>query len=168
VFEHIRDIRDPEHPYSLEQLDVLKLDDVAVDDAGGRVRVVFTPTVMHCSLGECRLEEAPCAHARHRPRAAAAARAGNPGRCPRDPPETPGDPGCRFPAPAAPVIGLCIKARLAKSLPRRFKLDVLVAPGSHSTEVEVNKQLADKERTSAALEMPSLRDLVRRCLEPQE
>lgn len=51
VFEHIRDIQDPEHPYTLEQLDVVKEKDIAVDDAKGWVRVTFTPTVSHCSMG---------------------------------------------------------------------------------------------------------------------
>ncbi|KAG2312804.1 hypothetical protein Bca52824_024361 [Brassica carinata] len=47
---HIRDIRDPEHPYSLEQLKVLTEDSVEVDDGKSYVRVTFTPTVEHCSM----------------------------------------------------------------------------------------------------------------------
>ncbi|CAN7122811.1 unnamed protein product [Brassica rapa subsp. narinosa] len=47
---HIRDIRDPEHPYSLEQLKVLTEDSVEVDDHKSYVRVTFTPTVEHCSM----------------------------------------------------------------------------------------------------------------------
>ncbi|WZY76350.1 hypothetical protein YC2023_022734 [Brassica napus] len=47
---HIRDIRDPEHPYSLEQLKVLTEDSVEVDDLKSYVRVTFTPTVEHCSM----------------------------------------------------------------------------------------------------------------------
>lgn len=38
VFEHLRDITDPEHPYTLEQLNVLDLGSVQVDDARGHVR----------------------------------------------------------------------------------------------------------------------------------
>lgn len=38
VFEHLRDITDPEHPYTLEQLNVLEEGHIAVDDAGGAVR----------------------------------------------------------------------------------------------------------------------------------
>ena len=38
VYEHIRDITDPEHPYSLEQLRVLSEDSVEVDDEKGSVR----------------------------------------------------------------------------------------------------------------------------------
>lgn len=36
---HIRDIKDPEHPYSLEQLKVLTEDSVEVDDTKSRVRL---------------------------------------------------------------------------------------------------------------------------------
>ena len=46
----IRDINDPEHPYSLEQLHVARLQQVWVDDRGGWVRVEFTPTIPHCSM----------------------------------------------------------------------------------------------------------------------
>jgi hypothetical protein len=38
VFEHLRDITDPEHPYTLEQLNVLEEDNIDVDDAAGAVR----------------------------------------------------------------------------------------------------------------------------------
>ncbi|KAI8467973.1 MAG: hypothetical protein J3K34DRAFT_386643 [Monoraphidium minutum] len=50
VFDHLRDITDPEHPYSLEQLGVLGEGQIEVDDARGAVRVAFTPTVEHCSM----------------------------------------------------------------------------------------------------------------------
>ncbi|RID74691.1 hypothetical protein BRARA_B01778 [Brassica rapa] len=50
IFDHIRDIRDPEHPYSLEQLKVLTEDSVEVDDFKSYVWVTFTPTVEHCSM----------------------------------------------------------------------------------------------------------------------
>jgi metal-sulfur cluster biosynthetic enzyme len=50
VFELIRRISDPEHPLSLEQLNVVRLGDTAVDPAGRWARVEFTPTVAHCSM----------------------------------------------------------------------------------------------------------------------
>jgi hypothetical protein len=40
VFDHIRDITDPEHPYTLEQLNVVEEHLVDVDDAAGSVRLV--------------------------------------------------------------------------------------------------------------------------------
>lgn len=64
------------------------------------------------------------------------------------------------------LIGLCIRVKLARSLPERFKLSVRVNPGSHQSEADVNKQLNDKERVAAALENPSLLEVVNRCLLP--
>ncbi|KAI3424131.1 hypothetical protein D9Q98_009491 [Chlorella vulgaris] len=114
VFEHIRDITDPEHPYTLEQLNVVSEEHVEVDDAGGMVKVRFTPTVEHCSM--------------------------------------------------ATLIGLCIRVKLLRALPPRFKADILLYPGSHASEAAVNKQLSDKERVAAALENPNLLSMVDRCL----
>ena len=50
VFDLIRSINDPEHPLTLEQLDVVKLSDVRVDDGANSVGVEFTPTIPHCSM----------------------------------------------------------------------------------------------------------------------
>ncbi|XP_006352931.1 protein AE7 [Solanum tuberosum] len=116
IFDHIRDIKDPEHPYSLEELKVITEDAVDVDDQRSYVRVTFTPTVEHCSM--------------------------------------------------ATVIGLCLRVKLMRSLPSRYKVDIRVAPGSHATEAAVNKQLNDKERVAAALENPNLVDMVDECLAP--
>lgn len=116
VFDHIRDIKDPEHPYSLEELKVITEDAIEVDDHHSYVRVTFTPTVEHCSM--------------------------------------------------ATIIGLCIRVKLIRSLPSRYKVDIRVAPGSHATEAAVNKQLNDKERVAAALENPNLVDMVDECLAP--
>jgi len=116
VFDHLRDIKDPEHPYSLEQLKVISEDAIEVDDEHGHVRVTFTPTVEHCSM--------------------------------------------------ATVIGLCVRVKLMRCLPSRFKVDIRVAPGTHQTEAAVNKQLNDKERVAAALENPNLLDMVDECLAP--
>ena len=38
ALQHIRDIQDPEHPYSLEQLHVVAEDLISIDDAKGHVR----------------------------------------------------------------------------------------------------------------------------------
>ncbi|CAA7265356.1 unnamed protein product [Cyclocybe aegerita] len=62
------------------------------------------------------------------------------------------------------LIGLCIRVRLLRSLPERFKVDIFVKPGSHQSENAVNKQLNDKERVAAALENPVLLDTVEQCL----
>jgi len=62
------------------------------------------------------------------------------------------------------LIGLCIRVRLLRSLPDRFKVDIFVKPGSHQSEHAVNKQLNDKERVAAALENPVLLETVEQCL----
>lgn len=50
VFRLVRDIRDPEHPYTLEQLGVVSRASVRADDLKGTARVDVTPTVDHCSM----------------------------------------------------------------------------------------------------------------------
>mmetsp|Transcript_23220 Transcript_23220/g.69553 ORF Transcript_23220/g.69553 Transcript_23220/m.69553 type:complete len:298 (+) Transcript_23220:230-1123(+) len=115
IFDHIRDIKDPEHEeMTLEQLSVVKVADVAVDDENATVEVRYTPTIPHCSM--------------------------------------------------ATLIGLCLSVKLIRSLPDRFKLLVAIAPGTHASEAEINKQLADKERVAAALENPHLLKVVNKCI----
>uniref|UniRef100_A0A3Q1CNM7 Cytosolic iron-sulfur assembly component 2B n=1 Tax=Amphiprion ocellaris TaxID=80972 RepID=A0A3Q1CNM7_AMPOC len=46
----ILSINDPEHPLSLEELNVVEQIRVKVDDAGNTVGVEFTPTIPHCSM----------------------------------------------------------------------------------------------------------------------
>eukprot|EP00899_Mesostigma_viride_P009015 jgi/Mesvir1/18114/Mv09411-RA.1 len=116
--EHIRDITDPEHPYTLEQLHVVSEEAIDVDDEKGLVKVVFTPTVKHCSM--------------------------------------------------ATLIGLCIRVKLLHALPPRFKVDIMLAKDSHSSEAQVNKQLNDKERVAAAIENPHLQETVAKCLASTE
>ncbi|ERN15537.1 hypothetical protein AMTR_s00048p00110490 [Amborella trichopoda] len=116
ILHHVRDIKDPEHPYSLEELKVVSEDAIELDDEHNYVRITFTPTVEHCSM--------------------------------------------------ATVIGLCLRVKLMRSLPSRYKVDIRVAPGTHATEAAVNKQLNDKERVAAALENPNLVEMVDECLAP--
>lgn len=114
IFDIIRNINDPEHPLSLEELNVLERSKVQVNNAENRVSVEFTPTIPHCSM--------------------------------------------------ATLIGLSIRVRLIRALPPRFKVDVTISPGSHSSEHAINKQLADKERVAAALENNHLLEVVNQCL----
>ncbi len=46
----IRDINDPEHPLTLEQLNVVQQGHIEVDDKSSKVMVYFTPTIPHCSM----------------------------------------------------------------------------------------------------------------------
>lgn len=116
VFDLIRSIRDPEHPLTLEQLNVVSEEQCEVDDAGNYVKVLFTPTIPHCSM--------------------------------------------------ASLIGLSVRLKLLHTLPCRFKVDVVITPGSHTSEAAINKQLADKERVAAAFENPDLLSVVNKCIGP--
>jgi len=68
----------------------------------------------------------------------------------------------------ATVIGLGVRVRLEESLPPRFRVDVRIKDGTHSTADEVNKQLADKERVAAALWNPTLQSFIKKMLETCE
>lgn len=64
----------------------------------------------------------------------------------------------------ATLIGLSIQVKLLRSLPSRFKTEVAIKAGTHSSEAAINKQLADKERVAAALENVHLLQVVNKCL----
>lgn len=64
----------------------------------------------------------------------------------------------------ATLIGLTIRVKLQQELPYSYKLDVLIADGTHDAVDEINKQINDKERVSAAMENESLRKLVLECI----
>eukprot|EP00636_Phaeomonas_parva_P016306 CAMPEP_0118881132 /NCGR_PEP_ID=MMETSP1163-20130328/20626_1 /TAXON_ID=124430 /ORGANISM="Phaeomonas parva, Strain CCMP2877" /LENGTH=162 /DNA_ID=CAMNT_0006817795 /DNA_START=239 /DNA_END=727 /DNA_ORIENTATION=+ len=73
---------------------------------------------------------------------------------------TPTVPHCSM----ATLIGLCLRVKLLRSLPRRFKVRVMVTPGAHASEEEVNRQLNDKERVAAALENAHLLQVVTKSI----
>ncbi len=50
VFELIRNINDPEHPLTLEQLKVVTVENIKVDTEKNQIGVLFTPTIPHCSM----------------------------------------------------------------------------------------------------------------------
>ncbi|XP_043673443.1 MIP18 family protein galla-2 [Vespula pensylvanica] len=50
VFDLIRNINDPEHPLTLEELNVVEQNLIEVNDAENIVNVKFTPTIPHCSM----------------------------------------------------------------------------------------------------------------------
>lgn len=65
---------------------------------------------------------------------------------------TPTIPHCSM----ATLIGLCVRVRLNRSLPPRYRVDIKVKEGTHQSEQAVNRQLADKERVAAACENEQL------------
>ncbi|KAI4701337.1 hypothetical protein J4E81_003077 [Alternaria sp. BMP 2799] len=64
----------------------------------------------------------------------------------------------------ATVIGLGVRVRLEQALPPRFRVDVRIKKGTHSTDEQVNKQLGDKERVAAALENGTLMGVLKKML----
>ncbi|XP_055631967.1 MIP18 family protein galla-2 [Toxorhynchites rutilus septentrionalis] len=50
IFDLIRNINDPEHPLTLEELHVLEQSLIKVDDEKNSIKVLFTPTIPHCSM----------------------------------------------------------------------------------------------------------------------
>ncbi len=46
----VRNINDPEHPLTLEQLNVVQLEFIEVNDLESMATVYFTPTIPHCSM----------------------------------------------------------------------------------------------------------------------
>ena len=114
VFDLIRNILDPEHPHTLEQLKVAQHELIQIDNKKSHVKIHFTPTITHCSM--------------------------------------------------ATLIGLSIRVKLLRSLPKRFKVDIFITPGTHQSEDAVNRQLNDKERVAAALENAKLLSVVNKCI----
>ena len=66
----------------------------------------------------------------------------------------------------ATLIGLSIRVKLMFSLPDRYKVCILIKPGSHQSEYQINRQLNDKERVCAALENSNLISVVNECIRP--
>ncbi|KAJ8705039.1 hypothetical protein PYW08_012359 [Mythimna loreyi] len=50
IFDLIRNINDPEHPLTLEELRVVEESNIRVDNKDNTVVVNFTPTIPHCSM----------------------------------------------------------------------------------------------------------------------
>ena len=50
IFDLIRNITDPEHPYNLEELNIISLDDIIVDNNNRLITVYFTPTIENCGF----------------------------------------------------------------------------------------------------------------------
>ena len=69
----------------------------------------------------------------------------------------------------ATLIGLCLRTKLNRELPPgRFKIDIGVKEGTHSTSAEITKQINDKERVAAALENPNLVKVVEECIKESD
>ncbi|KAL7731949.1 hypothetical protein ACLKA6_016998 [Drosophila palustris] len=50
IFDLIRNINDPEHPLTLEELHVVQEELISISDKQNKVHINFTPTIPHCSM----------------------------------------------------------------------------------------------------------------------
>ncbi|XP_017087695.2 MIP18 family protein galla-2 [Drosophila bipectinata] len=50
IFDLIRNINDPEHPLTLEELHVVQENLIRISDGQNSVHINFTPTIPHCSM----------------------------------------------------------------------------------------------------------------------
>jgi len=50
IFDMLRHINDPEHPLTLEKLQVIKHELISVDKGSNTIHVKFTPTIPNCSM----------------------------------------------------------------------------------------------------------------------
>lgn len=50
IFDLIRDIKDPEHPLTLEELNVVREDLITIDGVSKVVTIDFSPTINRCSM----------------------------------------------------------------------------------------------------------------------
>ena len=46
----IKNINDPEHPLTLEQLNIVSVPQIKIDDDKRYIKVYFTPTIPNCSM----------------------------------------------------------------------------------------------------------------------
>lgn len=60
----------------------------------------------------------------------------------------------------ATLIGLCVRTKLERELIGAWRFRIGIVPGSHLNEIEINKQLNDKERISAAIENSHLLKII--------
>lgn len=130
----IRLINDPEHPLTLEELRVVQQHFVKIDNNANEVHVNYTPTIPHCSMATLIGLSSYDVFTEH-----------------------------IFTNSLSLISGLSIKVKLLRCLPPRFKVTVEITPGSHISEVAVNKQLADKERVAAAIENKNLIEVINQC-----
>jgi metal-sulfur cluster biosynthetic enzyme len=71
---------------------------------------------------------------------------------------TPTIPHCSM----AQIIGLMIKVKLLNNLPKSMKVIVKITPTTHVKELDINKQINDKERVAAATENPNIVNIIKR------
>nr|XP_023492633.1 mitotic spindle-associated MMXD complex subunit MIP18 isoform X1 [Equus caballus] len=140
IFDLIRSINDPEHPLTLEELNVVEQVRVQVSDPESTVAVAFTPTIPHCSMATLIGLSIKVKLLRSLPQ-----------RFKMDVHITPGTHASEHAVHRTRVSGFVVQEAGRHE-----------QPGEGPQEV--NKQLADKERVAAALENTHLLEVVNQCL----
>ena len=163
----IRDIKDPEHPHTLEELNVVRESDITLTHPSSPSS---QPSPSHNSQSSAGTHTAREASSTSRQPLATTDSATS-ANFDDDDREvwirvqfTPTVPHCSL----ATLIGLCLRVKLERTLQRNFKLDIFVNEGTHSIEGDVNKQINDKERVAAAMENLNLREMVEECIKEAE
>ena len=194
----IRDIKDPEHPHTLEELNVVSEDCITVrhhisSSTGRRVLGVscalfclylidlhslpfyILPVAASCdSQTQQHSSSSEASQQRHSSETKPSPTSDTSKETEAEEEEeeelwikivfTPTVPHCSL----ATLIGLCLRVKLERCLETRFKLDITVSEGTHTIEGDVNKQINDKERVAAAMENPGLREMVEECIKEME
>ncbi|KCV70675.1 hypothetical protein H696_03030 [Fonticula alba] len=180
IYGLIQGISDPEHPLSLGQLRVVQRGDIWVGDRAPAA----SPTGQDGSssdgaAGADGAIDSPWSGALLPPCEGAAidirpgdllAQGGAHGLSLLSPVESPGIDVTIHLTPTIPhcslaaLIGLCVRARLDRALPSQYNVSVSIAPGAHSSEAALNRQLSDKERRTAAVENARLAATIDSCL----
>ncbi|CAI2381018.1 unnamed protein product [Moneuplotes crassus] len=122
IYDVISTIRDPEKPYTLEDLDVVNDELIMVRSTKDKeytyAIIKWVPTVPHCHL--------------------------------------------------ALTIALCMRAKIERELGLpNLKIDIIVEDGKHQQKGEIDRQVNDKERYSAALEKEEVMDVIEDLIKDQ-
>lgn len=152
IFNIIRNIQDPEHPLTLEQLNVVNMDSVSFtcshmdavvdnndnnDDDNNDDNNDDDDDNNNDDKDVNEDNSVPTVYIKF----------------------TPTIPHCSM----ATLIGLCIKVKLMRSL-NHWNIDVRIKKGTHVSETAINRQLNDKERVKASLENEHLLNVVNKCV----
>lgn len=150
IFDLIKTINDPEHPVTLEQLNVVRPEHIYIRRS--KSVGVSESTIVSCGSTSDRMNtsdtKSPRTHDSVSPTTVLVH-------------FTPTIPHCSM----ATLIGLSIQLKLIRSLPAsQYRILVQIRPGTHNSEIAINRQLGDKERVGAAGENSNLKRVVAACL----
>ncbi|EJW01290.1 hypothetical protein EDEG_00507 [Edhazardia aedis USNM 41457] len=158
IFELIRDIRDPEHPQSLEKLGVISIDDIKIYTTNiNDIIVPKNDLSKYCGIDKVDVnclsmeDKVYCYKESDKPLFKHGKDVKN-----IQVQFKPTIPHCTM----ASFIGLSIKLQLIRYLPGEYNIQVIIPDGAHTQNIDMNKQLDDKDRVMAASENSGLKDML--------